>query len=83
VIVLLSTKAGLRACEIAQLDWSMVLDAQGAVANTITLHDRIAKKRGGRSIPMHSDLRQALRVLQREAEPIGPVIRSFRGVNGL
>jgi len=79
VIVLLSTKAGLRACEIAQLDWSMVLDAQGSVATTITLHDRIAKKRGGRSIPMHPDLRQALRVLQRETEPIGPVIRSLRG----
>ena len=29
-MILLSVKAGLRACEIAGLDWSMVLDAQGA-----------------------------------------------------
>src|SRR5208283_5111904 len=28
-MILLSVKAGLRACEIAGLDWSMVLDAQG------------------------------------------------------
>ena len=79
IIILLSAKAGLRACEIARLDWSMVLDAQGIVANTISLHDRIAKKQGGRSIPMHPDLRQTLRVLQRETEPVGPVIRSLRG----
>jgi len=30
-MILLSIKAGLRACEIAGLDWSMVLDAQGRV----------------------------------------------------
>ncbi len=29
-MILLSTKAGLRACEIAGLDWSMVLDAAGS-----------------------------------------------------
>ena len=28
-MILLSAKAGLRACEIAGLDWSMVLDADG------------------------------------------------------
>ena len=28
-MILLSVKAGLRACEIAGLDWSMVPDAQG------------------------------------------------------
>ena len=31
-MILLSIKAGLRACEIAGLDWSMVLDAQGRVS---------------------------------------------------
>ena len=30
VIVLLSVKAGLRACEIAALEWQMVLDANGS-----------------------------------------------------
>jgi integrase len=58
-MILLSIKAGLRACEIAGLDWSMVLDAQGRVSGTIHVRDLIAKKRGGRRIPMHPDLRRA------------------------
>ena len=49
-LILLSVKAGLRACEIAGLDWSMVLDAQGRVSGTIHVRDVIAKKRGGRRI---------------------------------
>ena len=79
VIILLSAKAGLRACEMARLDWSMVLDAQGQVASALAIRDSIAKKQGGRCIPMHPDLRQALRALQKETEPVGPVIRSLRG----
>ena len=59
-MILLSIKAGLRACEIAGLDWSMVLDAQGRVSGAINVRDIIAKKRGGRRIPMHPDLRCAL-----------------------
>ena len=47
-MILLSVKAGLRAGEIAKLDWSMVLDAQGKVANSIAIRDAIAKKRSGR-----------------------------------
>ena len=78
-MVLLSVKAGLRACEIANLDWSMVLDAQGRVSGTIAVHDAIAKKRGGRRIPMHPELRRALESLAWMDEPIGPVIRSARG----
>ena len=46
-MILLSIKAGLRACEIAGLDWAMVLDAQGRVSGTIHVRDVIAKKRGG------------------------------------
>ena len=79
VIILLSAKAGLRACEIARLDWSMVLDAQGRVSGTIHVRDVIAKKRGGRRIPMHPDLRRALERLAGATEPVGPVIRSYRG----
>ena len=78
-MILLSIKAGLRACEIAGLDWSMVLDAQGHVSGTIHVRDVIAKKRGGRRIPMHPDLRRALERLARTTEPVGPVIRSYRG----
>src|SRR4051794_33539230 len=64
VMVLLSAKAGLRACEIARLDWSMVLDARGEVGPVLTIEDRIAKKRGGRRIPLHPDLRRALKRLK-------------------
>ena len=78
-MILLSVKAGLRACEIAGLDWSMVLDAQGRVSGTIHVRDVIAKKRGGRRIPMHPDLRRTLEQLTRTVEPVGPVIRSYRG----
>jgi integrase len=60
VIVLLSVKAGLRACEIAKLHWDMVLDPTGEVGSVIELRDRDAKKNGGRLIPLHVDLRTAL-----------------------
>jgi integrase len=78
-MILLSVKAGLRACEIAGLDWSMVLDPRGRVSGTINVRDIIAKKRGGRRIPMHPELRQALERLAKTEEPVGPVIRSYRG----
>jgi integrase len=78
-MILLSVKAGLRACEIARLDWSMVLDARGKVADVLAIHDAIAKKRGGRRIPMHHDLRHALQALRRVGNCSGPVIRSARG----
>ena len=79
VIILLSAKAGLRACEIARLDWSMVLDARGRVGDTLAVSDAIAKKRGGRRIPMHACLRRALVALKRGSVTVGPVIRSARG----
>jgi integrase len=79
VIILLSAKAGLRASEIAGLDWSMVLDARGKVADSLSIADAIAKKRGGRRIPLHPDLRQALVALKRDADFEGPVVRSVRG----
>ena len=54
VIVLLSAKAGLRAGEIANLTWEMVLDANGHISGLIELADSAAKKRSGRSTPVHS-----------------------------
>ena len=47
-MIFLSIKAGLRAFEIAGLDWSMIFEAQGRVSGTINVRDVIAKKRGGR-----------------------------------
>jgi integrase/recombinase XerD len=78
-VLMLSTKAGLRAAEIAQLDWTMILDPTGAVADVLELQDRIAKKRHGRRIPIHPQLKAALTALALVTEPEGPVIKSERG----
>jgi integrase len=79
VIILLALKAGLRACEIAGLEWSMVLDARGRIGKTIEVDDRIAKKRGGRRIPLHPDLRRALISYRKLREDGGPIVKSARG----
>ena len=79
VIILLSVRAGLRACEIARLDWSMLLDANGRVGASIALPDRVAKMGSGRRIPMHPDLRKALTQLAGPTSRIGPVVISAKG----
>jgi integrase len=79
LVVLLSVKAGLRAAEIAKLSWDMILDPSGEVGATIELQDRIAKKGGGRSVPLHADLRQALIDARGTCSGQGSVIRSERG----
>lgn len=78
VAILLSAKAGLRAGEIAKLTWPMVLTADGEISQHIELHDIAAKKRSGRVIPIHPDLRHALVRLERCQGHQGPVIRSER-----
>lgn len=78
-MILLSVRAGLRACEIARLDWSMVLDSQGQVGSVIEITDGIAKYGSGRRIPIHPELKVALRRLKPTAVRQGPVIRSRRG----
>ena len=78
-IVLLSARAGLRAGEIAKLTWPMLTTADGQLADCIELHDRAAKKRSGRTIPLHPDLRSSLARLHRSADLSGPVILSERG----
>lgn len=78
VMFLLSVRAGLRACEIAGLDWSMVTDANGRVGRLVVVPDRIAKKDGGRRIPMHDELRTALLQLGRSMPRAGPLIASAR-----
>jgi integrase len=65
---------------MARLTWPMVVDGQGKIARTLEVHDRIAKNRGGRRIPVHPKLRAALRRLQRKNSDLhGPVIISRRG----
>ena len=79
VIVLLSVKAGLRAAEIANLTWDMVLDPNGSVGTSLELRNCAAKKGHGRIIPLHADLQEALSALQGTSEPAWPVVLSERG----
>jgi len=79
VLVLLSLKAGLRAGEIAKLTWPMVLDPEGGIAPVIELRDHAAKKKSGRLVPMHPDLRDALGRWRKAAVTEGPVVRSEHG----
>ncbi len=58
VIVLLAAKAGLRAGEIANLTWDMVLDPTGDIGSVIELRDAAAKNGSGRLIPVHPDAKQ-------------------------
>src|SRR6202022_3016739 len=79
VMVLLSAKAGLRAGEIANLTWDMVVDANGQVSGLIELADTAAKKCSGRSIPVHPDLAAALTAWRQVAPTSDYVIASERG----
>jgi integrase/recombinase XerD len=82
-MVLLSFNAGLRACEIAGLDWTMVLAPGGRVGPWLMIADGIAKNGRGRRVPLHRDLAAILVQLHWEqARPrTGPVIRSQQGGN--
>lgn len=79
-MVLLSFKAGLRACEIAGLSWPMVLTSAGKLASTVNVSRHIAKQGRARRIPMHPDLMATLVKLHAEAgrPREGPVICSER-----
>lgn len=73
-MLLLSTRAGLRACEIAALDWRMVTTASGDLADAIDLPAIATKGRTGAGrLPMAPDLRAALLALGVERR--GPVLR--------
>lgn len=67
VMFLLSVDAGLRAKEIASLEWSMVTDATGDLTDEIRLEDKAAKGKGGGVVFMSRRLVQALGRLQSEA----------------
>ena len=79
LLVLLSAKAGLRAGEIANLTWDMVLDPHGQVGTVIELRDSAAKKGGGRLIPIHPDLHDALVAWRKTVLRLGALISSERG----
>lgn len=60
LIVLLSFKQALRAKEIANLKWSMVMDASGEIGEAIHLCDAASKGKSGRIISMNKEVQKAL-----------------------
>lgn len=82
-IVLLSFRAGLRAAEIAGLDWTMVLAVDGKVGETLAVAAVIAKNGRRRWVPVHPELKTALRKLHAASGKPGDgaVIGSQRGSN--
>ena len=81
VIILLSFRAGLRACEIAGLTWPMVLRPSGRSSEAISLPGTITKNGKARCVPLHGDLKAALTRIHRNCDrPCdGAVVRSERG----
>lgn len=70
VMFLLSFKAGLRAKEIANLQWVMIMDSENRLSNEIRLLNSASKgKNGGRVIPIHPDLFKALKALYELQDP--------------
>ena len=64
VIFQLSLRAGLRAKEIAELEWRMVTDAEGRISEAVRLTDKASKGQSGGVVPMAAPLRQAIKALQ-------------------
>ena len=56
-VFLLSVRAGLRAKEIANLKWSMILTPEVEVGDAIYLTNDASKGRSGRVIPLNKQLR--------------------------
>jgi integrase len=79
VLVLLSAKAGLRANEIANLTWDMVVEPTGQIGGVIELRDHAAKNGSGRVIPIHPDLRAALIALRKVSMQSEYIATSARG----
>jgi integrase/recombinase XerD len=79
VIVLLSVKAGLRACEIAGLEWPMLMTDSGKISDIVDICSAIAKRGSGRRIPMHPQLQRALAELWRVRASDQYIVPSNRG----
>ena len=57
VVLYLSVRAGLRAKEIAELKWTMILGADGEVGSHINLTNQASKGQSGRIIPINKELK--------------------------
>jgi len=79
LIILLSVRAALRAIEIASLTWGMVLNADGTLADTLSLTNNASKgQTGGREIPLSKGLKRALSDWFQECGEVKPTDRIIR-----
>ena len=72
VLVLLSTRAGLRACEMDGLRGSIVLRPDGGLDAQLLVARTIAKNRYERRLPLHHELKAAL--VQHTPPAVGPAM---------
>ena len=77
LMFLLSVDGGLRAKEIALLEWSMVTDSAGDISDAIRLEDRASKGKSGGVVFMSGRVQDALRALGGARK--GVVLLSQRG----
>ena len=61
-----SVKCGLRSKEIANLNWSMVMNSDGSVGDYLNLPNASTKGNGGRVVPLNKDLKLNLIKLLKE-----------------
>lgn len=80
-MVLMSVRAGMRSKEIAGATWSMLVNAEGQLCDTLRLPNSASKgHRGGREIPLHPELLAALARLYGDGKPAtARVVLNSRG----
>jgi integrase len=76
---LLSCDAGLRAKEVASVEWRMLLDAEGDLTDAIRLEDKSAKGKSGGVVYISTRLKEALAHLLAISSPIGTILKTKSG----
>ncbi len=79
VMFLLSVDAGLRAKEVANLQWSMIIDAEANLTDEIRLENKASKGSSGGVVYMSKRLKSALSDLADSTENRDFVITNHRG----
>ena len=79
LMVLLSVDAGLRAKEIAAVQWAMVTESNGDIGDAIRLEDRASKGTSGGVVFLSKRLKAHLEGFARDQEKVGTIIKSRNG----